>query len=269
VLIVCLSVGGGAALVVLVGALYMRNNKRHAVQLEEEARMIRSDVESIDIDPDKGDLAAPPPPKEVLLKAADLRESLRRSGMNASVDLSRVRLNFDANNTDDGGGGGGDVAGNGRSGARPQHRRVASRFKTKPNARLEMTSLPHQHARVQSYGVMRAARGGGGGHKRSKTIAKFRANKRYAQQNAEALAEANAGGREETIVMSTKGRPLSVKIGRHRSTRSVQMDKKMAPPEHPIQPHSGFEALPPLAGGDGSSKTSSRGAVSATISFAA
>ena len=48
--------------------------------------MIRSDVESVDIDPDKGDLAITP--KDVLLKAADLRESLRRSGMNASIDLS-------------------------------------------------------------------------------------------------------------------------------------------------------------------------------------
>jgi hypothetical protein len=239
VLIVCLSVGGGAALVVLIGTLYMRRDKNHAIQLEEEARMIRSDVESVDIDPDKGDLAAPPPPKEVLLKAADLRESLRRSGINASVDLSRVNLNFSASD-----GGGGANAANNRRGARPQHRRVASRFKTKANARLEMGSLPHEHARVQSYGGLRAARSGG--HNRSKTIARFRTNKRYAKQNAEALAEANTVGREETIVMSTKGRPLSVRIGRHRSTRSVQMDKKKAPPEHPIQYQSGFEALPPL-----------------------
>ena len=63
-------------------------------------------------------------------------------------------------------------------------------------------------------------------------------------------------GREETVVMSTKGRPLSVRIGRHRSTKSVQMDKKKAPPQHPIQPRSGFDLLPSLeAVGGGSAKT--------------
>ncbi len=239
-LIVCLSLGVPSLLLGAAGWWYVMRIRNRTDKTLEEARLIRASVRMVAVDPDK-DIAAPPPPKEVLVAAQEYRASLRlgaaqrtAGGQDTHHMITSGDTTFHPTSMTQQPAGRrirsakkpGQGSGVGSLSAslppRPSHRRVASRFRTDRQNVVGGSMRIAQPTKTSTSSKP--------SHKRSQTVTHFRRQKQHAADNARKLVDAHHRGHTETVLMNAAGRPISVKIG---APATPLQDDEQPAPVHP------------------------------------